>query len=176
MSRQNTLRTFIIHPPIPSLHSGFRLGHILDADGILLWFSSQNRTSWYGNRMFLVRKPYGFGTENVKGRRLETDFGLFNQTLVHSLPNKFTGENQNSLSIYYRFRVLQPQWNNQIPCHSNKPLHTSQLANQVPASTCAESHKNRAETHIQHILKMRIFVPRQQAHDGRKRKNTDYRR
>ncbi len=128
------------------------------------------------NRMFLVRKPYGFGTENVKGRRLETDFGLFNQTLVHSLPNKFTGENQNSLSIYYRFRVLQPQWNNQIPCHSNKPLHTSQLANQVPASTCAESHKNRAETHIQHILKMRIFVPRQQAHDGRKRKNTDYRR
>ena len=153
MSRQNTLRTFIIHPPIPSLHSGFRLGHILDADGILLWFSSQNRT-------FLVRKPYVFGSE----------------TLVHSLPNKFTGENQNSLSIYYRFRVLQPQWNNQIPCHSNKPLHTSQLANQVPASTCAESHKNRAETHIQHILKMRIFVPRQQAHDGRKRKNTDYRR
>ena len=126
--------------------------------------------------MVFVPKPYVLGTETVKGRRLETDFGLFNQTLVHSLPNKFTGENQNSLSIYYRFRVLQPQWDNQIPCHSNKPLHTSQLANQVPASTCAESHKNRAETHIQHILKMRIFVPRQQAHDGRKRKNTDYRR
>ena len=34
--------------------------------GILLWFPSQNR-------MFLVRKPYVFGTENVKGRLLETD-------------------------------------------------------------------------------------------------------
>ena len=34
------------------------LGHIADADGILLWFPSQNRT-------FLVRKPYVFGSETV---------------------------------------------------------------------------------------------------------------
>ena len=36
--------------------------------------------SWDGNRMFLVRKPYGFGTENVKGRLLETDSTPFDKT------------------------------------------------------------------------------------------------
>ena len=54
-----------------------------DANGILLWFPSQNRT-------FLVRKPYGFGTENVKGRQIETDSIPFNHTLVHSLLNKLS--------------------------------------------------------------------------------------
>ena len=41
------------------------------------------------NRMFLVRKPYGFGTENVKGRLLEADSIPFGNTLIHSLLNKF---------------------------------------------------------------------------------------
>ena len=36
--------------------------------------------SWDGNRMFLVRKPYGFGTENVKGRLLEIDSIPFDKT------------------------------------------------------------------------------------------------
>ena len=44
------------------------------------------------NRMFLVRKPYGFGTENVKGRLLETDSISFDYTLVHSLLNKLSNE------------------------------------------------------------------------------------
>ena len=35
------------------------LGYIADADGILLWFPSQNRT-------FSVPKPYVFGSENVR--------------------------------------------------------------------------------------------------------------
>ena len=35
------------------------LGYIADADGILLWFSSQNRT-------FSVPKPYVFGSETVR--------------------------------------------------------------------------------------------------------------
>ena len=59
------------------------LGYIADADGILLWFPSQNR-------MFLVRKPYGFGTENVKVRLLETDSIPFNNTLAHNLLNKLS--------------------------------------------------------------------------------------
>ena len=42
------------------------------------------------NRMFLVRKPYGFGTENVKGRLSETDSMPFNNTLAHSLLNKLS--------------------------------------------------------------------------------------
>ena len=42
------------------------------------------------NRMFLVRKPYGFGTENVKRRLLETDSIPFVNTLVHSLLNKLS--------------------------------------------------------------------------------------
>ena len=61
-------------------------------------------TSFYGfrpktvrspsqNRMFLVRKPYGFGTENVKGRLPEADSIPFNNTLAHSLLNNL---NQNS--------------------------------------------------------------------------------
>ena len=58
------------------------LGYITDADSIFLWFPSQNGfrpktvRSWDGNRMFLVRKPYGFGTENVKRRLVETDVDL----------------------------------------------------------------------------------------------------
>ena len=35
------------------------LGHITDADGIFLWFPSQNRT-------FSVPKPYVFGSETVR--------------------------------------------------------------------------------------------------------------
>ena len=35
------------------------LGYIIDADGILLWFPSQNRT-------FSVPKPYVFGSETVR--------------------------------------------------------------------------------------------------------------
>ena len=60
------------------------LDYITDADGILLWFSPSQ------NRMFLVRKPYGFGTENVKGRLPETDSIPFNNTLAHSLLNKLS--------------------------------------------------------------------------------------
>ena len=59
------------------------LGYITDADSIFLWFPSQNR-------MFLVRKPYGFGTENVKGRLLETDSIPFDKTLIHGLLNKLS--------------------------------------------------------------------------------------
>ena len=59
------------------------LYYIADADGILLWFPSQNR-------MFLVRKPYGFGTENVKRRQLETDSIPFDNALTHSLLNKLS--------------------------------------------------------------------------------------
>ena len=59
------------------------MGYIADADSIFLWFPSQNRTFsvpkpyvfgsetvrfWDGER-----KPYGFGTENVKERLPETD-------------------------------------------------------------------------------------------------------
>ena len=39
---------------------------------------------WDGNRMFLVRKPYGFGTENVKCRLLKADYEPFNQALIHT--------------------------------------------------------------------------------------------
>ena len=50
------------------------LGYIADADGILLWFSSQNRT-------FLVRKPYVFGSETVRfwdgERKKETTWNRF---------------------------------------------------------------------------------------------------
>ncbi|OUO71956.1 hypothetical protein B5F71_14780 [Bacteroides sp. An269] len=60
----------------------------------LLWFPSQERT-------VLVRKPYGFGTENVKGRRLETDSKPFNHTLVHTLPNKLIRELQNSYTARF---------------------------------------------------------------------------
>ena len=35
------------------------LGYVADADGILLWFPSQNRT-------FSVPKPYVFGSETVR--------------------------------------------------------------------------------------------------------------
>ena len=38
--------------------------------------------------MFLVWKPYGFGTENVKGKLLKTEFNLFNHTLIRILQNK----------------------------------------------------------------------------------------
>ena len=65
------------------------LDYITDADGILLWFPNQNRSPSQ-NRMFLVRKPYGFGTENVKGRLPETDSIPFNNTLAHSLLNKLS--------------------------------------------------------------------------------------
>ena len=44
-------------------------------------FGSETVCFWFGNRMFLVRKPYGFGTENVKGRQLGTDSIPFDHTL-----------------------------------------------------------------------------------------------
>ena len=59
------------------------LGYIADADGILLWFPSQNRT-------IFEPKTYGFGTENVKVRLPETDSIPFNNTLAHSLLNKLS--------------------------------------------------------------------------------------
>lgn len=65
---------------------------------------------------------------------------------------------------------------NQIPCHTNNHLFPNQLTNQAALHACAESHKNRAKTHIQHTLKMRIFVRKTTNTYGRKRKNTDYRR
>ena len=52
-------------------------------------FRPKTVRSWDGNRMFLVRKPYGFGTENVKGRQPETDYEAFSHALIHILPNKF---------------------------------------------------------------------------------------
>ena len=59
------------------------LGYIADADGILLWFPSQNRT-------IFEPKTYGFGTENVKVRLPETDSIPFNTTVAHSLLNKLS--------------------------------------------------------------------------------------
>ena len=65
------------------------LDYITDANGILLWFPSQNRT-------FSVPKPYVFGSEtvrfweNVKGKLPETDSIPFNNTLAHSLLNKLS--------------------------------------------------------------------------------------
>ncbi|OUP33445.1 hypothetical protein B5F25_07580 [Bacteroides sp. An19] len=73
-----------------SIHLGECLDYIIGADSILLWFPNQNRT-------FLVRKPYGFGTENVKCRLLEADCNAFNQALVHILPNKFVRGNEKTL-------------------------------------------------------------------------------
>ena len=52
------------------------MGYIADADSIFLWFPGfrpKTVRSPSQNRMFLVRKPYGFGTENVKERLPETD-------------------------------------------------------------------------------------------------------
>ena len=54
-------------------------------------FRPKTVRSWDGNRMFLVRKPYGFGTENVKGKLLETETKAFHPALMHSLLNKVTG-------------------------------------------------------------------------------------
>ena len=66
------------------------LGYIADADGILLWFPSQNRRSPSPNRTVFKPKTYGFGTENVKVRLPETDSIPFNNTLAHSLLNKLS--------------------------------------------------------------------------------------
>ena len=46
-------------------------------------FGSETVCFWFGNRIFLVRKPYGFGTENVKGRLPETDSESFNLILIY---------------------------------------------------------------------------------------------
>ena len=43
---------------------------------------------WFGNRTVLVRKPYGFGTENIKRRLPETESKPFNHTLIRILQNK----------------------------------------------------------------------------------------
>ena len=74
-SRRASITTWI------NFHSSFILLYIVGADGILLWFPSQNR-------MFLVRKPYGFGTKNVKGRLPETESKPFNYTLIRILQNR----------------------------------------------------------------------------------------
>ena len=69
------------------------LDYIADADSILLsfyGFRPKTVRSPSQNRMFLVRKPYGFGTENVKGRQIETDSIPFYNTLAHSLLNKLS--------------------------------------------------------------------------------------
>ena len=47
---------------------------------------------WFGNRTVLGRRTYGFGTENVKGRQLETDSIPFDHTLIHGLLNKLSNE------------------------------------------------------------------------------------
>ena len=57
-------------------------------------FGSETVRFWFGERTVLGRRTYGFGTENVKGRRLETDYKPFWNTLVHILTNKLTGENK----------------------------------------------------------------------------------
>ena len=66
------------------------LGHITDADGSFYGFRPKTVRSPSQNRMFLVRKPYGFGTENVKERLLETDSIPFDNTLIHGLLNKLS--------------------------------------------------------------------------------------
>ena len=48
-----------IKPTDPILANELPVSDITDADSILLWFSSQNRTS-------LGRKPYVFGSETVR--------------------------------------------------------------------------------------------------------------
>ena len=53
------------------------LDYITDANGILLWFPSQNRT-------FSVPKPYVFGSETVRFWDGE------HNTLAHSLLNKLS--------------------------------------------------------------------------------------
>ena len=50
--------------------------------------------------MFLVRKPYGFGTENVKGKLLKTEFNLFNHTLIRILQNKIDEIDDASMVIH----------------------------------------------------------------------------
>ena len=64
------------------------LGYIADADGILLWFPSQNRT-------FSVPKPYVFGSKTVRfwdgeRKRIKSKQFLRNLQL-------------NSVSIYTKF-------------------------------------------------------------------------
>ena len=51
-------------------------------------FRPKTVRSWFGNRTFLGRRTYGFGTENVKGKLLKTEFNLFNHTLIRILQNK----------------------------------------------------------------------------------------
>ena len=64
-------------------------------------FRPKTVRSWFGNRMFLVRKPYGFGTENVKGKQLETDSIPFNNTLVHIL-NKLSNLIKTDSQLNYK--------------------------------------------------------------------------
>ena len=89
MNRRRTLRTFIINSSIPSLHFSFRLGCISMQTIPFYGFLPKNIRFWDGNHMFLHRKPYGFETENVKVRLLQTGYLPFNPALIHSRPNKF---------------------------------------------------------------------------------------
>ena len=74
MNRRRTLRTFIINSSIPSLHFSFRLGCISMQTIPFYGFRPKNIRFWDGNHMFLHRKPYGFETENVKVRLLQTGY------------------------------------------------------------------------------------------------------
>ena len=57
-------------------------------------FRPKNVRFWFGNRMVLGRRTYGFGTETVEVRLLETEYEPFNQTFVPILPDNIAGKNQ----------------------------------------------------------------------------------
>ena len=84
-------RISIVHPQCIQRHWRLRLD--LPVHTVYFYgFRPKTVRSWDGNRTFLVRKPYGFGTENVKRRLLEAETKAFHPTLIHSLLNKVTGK------------------------------------------------------------------------------------
>ena len=88
------LRISIVHPQCIQRHWRLRMDLPVHT-AYFYGFRPKTVRSWDGNRMFLVRKPYGFGTvgtENVKRRLLETETKAFHPTLIHSLLNKVTGK------------------------------------------------------------------------------------
>ena len=86
-------RISIVHPQCIQRHWRLRLDLPMHT-AYFYGFRPKTVRSWDGNRMcmFLVRKPYGFGTENVKRRLLETETKAFHPALIHSLLNKVTGK------------------------------------------------------------------------------------
>ena len=48
-------------------------------------FGTENVRFWNGERTVLERKTYGFGTENVKERLPQTEFDPFNHALIRIL-------------------------------------------------------------------------------------------